>query len=49
MVIACLFCGGFIEITLIAMGMGALVKWVKNKHHAKKCKNGDCGHDGEHD
>ena len=38
MVIACIACGGVLEVTLIIMGLGALVRWLKKKHDKRKCK-----------
>jgi len=36
--IACIVCGGYIEITLVAMGLSALIGWLKKIHNKKKCK-----------
>lgn len=39
MVLACIACGGIIETTLIFMGLGAIYRWLKNRHNKEKC---DC-------
>jgi len=38
MILACIFCGGIIETTLVFMGFGLVYGWFKNRHK-KKC---DC-------
>lgn len=35
--IACIACGGIIESLLIAAGIGAIWKWIKNKHKKEDC------------
>ena len=44
--IACIACGGMIEVTLIAMGLGAILSWFRKRHNKKKCK---CCNDHDHD
>jgi len=36
--IACIACGGFFEVTLIACGLSALIGWIKKRHNKNKCK-----------
>jgi hypothetical protein len=37
MVIACILCGGVLEVTLVMMGLSALINWLKNRHKKERC------------
>jgi hypothetical protein len=37
MIIACILCGGVLEVTLVMMGLSALINWLKNRHKKERC------------
>ena len=39
MYIACIACGGVLEVSLVMMGLGAIYRWFKRRHDKKNC---DC-------
>ena len=38
MVVACIACGGILEVTFVVMGLGWIIRWFKKRHNKKKCK-----------
>jgi len=39
MYVACIACGGIIEVTLLSLGLSFVYRWLKNRHNKKNC---DC-------
>jgi hypothetical protein len=37
MIIGCILCGGIVEVTLVMMGLSAVIGWFKNRHKKDKC------------
>ena len=43
--IACIACGGMIEIALLSMGLGLVLRLLRKRHDKKECK---CCKDKDH-